>query len=369
MARVGVGIIGSRFVADLHADALRRVRDADLLACASPNADHVGELAERYGIPHHFTDYRDVLARDDVQIVTLAVPNDKHAEICVEAARAGKHVVVEKPLCLNLQEADRMIAACREAGVKLMYAETLCFTPKYVRAKRLVDEGALGKVHLVKQGEKHYGPHSDWFWDVNRSGGGAAMDLGCHGVEYFRFVMDKEPVVSVYAQMNQFVWGRKTRGDDHAVIVVEFAGGAVGIAEESWCHPGGMDDRTEIHGSLGATYADLLHGNALTTYSEQGYGYAVEKASTTRGWTFTIYDEVATYGFPHEMEHFVDCVANDKQPIETGEDGRAVLEILMAAYESARTGQKVKLPFEPTVGKPIDLWWAPAPSPDASGRG
>src|SRR5579884_4199231 len=110
MARVGVGIIGSRFVADLHADALRRVRDADLLACASPNADHVGE----------------------------------HAEICVEAARAGKHVVVEKPLCLNLQEADRMIAACREAGVKLMYAETLCFTPKYVRAKRLVAEGAVG---------------------------------------------------------------------------------------------------------------------------------------------------------------------------------------------------------------------------------
>ncbi len=130
-----------------------------------------------------------------------------------------------------------------------------------------------------------------------------------------------------------------------------------------------MDDRTEIHGSLGATYADLLHGNALTTYSEQGYGYAVEKASTTRGWTFTIYDEVATYGFPHEMEHFVDCVANDKQPIETGEDGRAVLEILMAAYESARTGQKVKLPFEPTVGKPIDLWWAPAPSHDGSGPG
>src|SRR5437764_2366489 len=100
MERVGIGIIGSRFVADLHADALRRVRAADLIACASPNATHVAELAERYAIPHQYTDYREMLARDDVQLVTLALPNDRHVEACVAAAQAGKHVIVEKPLCL-----------------------------------------------------------------------------------------------------------------------------------------------------------------------------------------------------------------------------------------------------------------------------
>jgi predicted dehydrogenase len=362
MASVGVGIIGSRFSAELHADALSRLTQADLVAVASRDVDHARHLAGRWGIRRAYGDYRALLDDRDVQIVNLCVPNDLHAEMCVAAARAGKHVIVEKPFCLNLDEADRMIEAGRAAGVELMYAETLCFTPKYVRAKQLVDEGALGKVHLIKQGEKHFGPHADWFWDVERSGGGAAMDLGCHGVEFFRFVMNKEPVVSVWATMNRFVWGHKTRGDDHALIVLEFASGAIGVAEESWCHQGGMDDRTEIHGDRGATYADLLHGNALTTYSQPGYGYAVEKAPDTKGWTFTIYDEVGVYGFPQEMAHFVGCVIDDKKPIETGEDGRAVIEIMLAAYESARTGAKVKLPFRPRVSKPIDLWWAPAPS-------
>src|SRR5262249_7123927 len=272
MGSVGVGIVGSQFSADLHADALSRLRQVDLVGVASRSVEHARHLADRWGVRSVHDDYRKLLDDRDVQIVNLCVPNDLHAEMCVAAAPAGKHVIVEKPFCPNLQEAERMIAACREAGVKLMYAETLCFTPKYVRAKRLADEGALGKVHLIKQSEKHYGPHSDWFCDVNRSGGGAAMDLGCHGVEFFRFVMNKEPVVSVWARMNQFLWGKRTRADDHALIVLEFASGAIGVAEESWCHQGGMDDRTEIHGDLGATYADLLHGNALTTFSEPGYG-------------------------------------------------------------------------------------------------
>ena len=120
------------------------------------------------------------------------------------AASAGKHVICEKPLCLNLEEADRMIGACRKAKVKLMYAEELCFTPKYVRLKQLVDEGALGKIHLVKQAEKHDGPHAAWFWDVRRSGGGVAMDMGCHAIEFFRWLLGgpgggKAKVHSVYA--------------------------------------------------------------------------------------------------------------------------------------------------------------------------
>ena len=122
-----------------------------------------------------------------------------------------------------------------------------------------------------------------------------------------------------------------------------------------------MDDRAEVHGSQGVAYADLLHGNAIETYSATGYGYAVEKAGSTAGWSFTIYEEAWNYGFPHEMAHFVDCVQNDKQPLVTGEDGRAVLEVIFAAYESARTGRKVPLPFASKAKKPIDLWWAEGP--------
>ncbi len=117
-----------------------------------------------------------------------------------------------------------------------------------------------------------------------------------------------------------------------------------------------MDDRAEIHGSGGVAYADLLRGNSILTYSNTGYDYAVEKAGSTQGWSFTIYEEAWNYGFPQEIEHFVDCVQNDKPPLVTGEDGRAVLEALFAAYASAGSGRKVALPFATDAAKPFDLW-------------
>jgi predicted dehydrogenase len=265
---------------------------------------------------------------------------------------------MEKPLCLNLADADRMIAACRQANVKLMYAEELCFAPKYVRLKQLVESGALGRPTLVKQSEKHDGPHADHFWNVERSGGGVTMDMGCHAVEFFRWMLGRPSVKSVYAQMSTSVHGAKTRGEDNAILILEFEGGVTAIAEESWTKPGGMDDRAEVYGTHGVAYADLLHGNAIETYSAVGYDYAVEKAGSTKGWSFTIYEEAWNYGFHGEMAHFVDCVLSDRPPLVTGEDGRVVLEVVMAAYESARTGCKIALPFPSKAKKPIDLWWA-----------
>ena len=148
----------------------------------------------------------------------------------------------------------------------------------------------------------------------------------------------------------------KTRGDDNVILIIEFENDAVALIEESWARLGGMDDRAEIYGSQGVTYADLLHGNALETYSEVGYGYAVEKAPTTRGWTFTMFEEMWNYGFPQEMQHFVDCVRYSRPAAVTGQDGKAVLEIILAAYASAGTGKKVPLPFTTDAKRPIDLW-------------
>ena len=209
---------------------------------------------------------------------------------------------------------------------------------------------------MLKQSEKHDGPHSPWFWDVEKSGGGVTLDMGCHAFEFFRWMLGKPKALSVYAEMDTYVHKDKTKGDDNAVIIVNFEGGVTCVAEESWAKPGGMDDRAEVYGSRGVAYADLLHGNAIETYSMDGYGYAVEKAGSTKGWSFTIYEEAWNYGFPQEFEHFVDCVANDKQPMETGEDGKAVLEIIFAAYQSAGTGKKVPLPFRTKADKPYKLW-------------
>jgi predicted dehydrogenase len=356
MSQVQVGLIGSQFVSTIHAESFKQVPAAHLLAVASPTEEHVKSFAERHGIPHWFTDYRKMLEMDELDVVVLGLPNDLHCQATVDAAAAGKHVICEKPLCLNLQEADTMIQACRQAGVKLMYAEELCFTPKYVRLKQLVEEGALGQVYLLKQSEKHDGPHSPWFWDVERSGGGVTLDMGCHALEFFRWMLGKPKALSVYAEMATHVHQDKTRGDDDSLIIVNFEGGVTALAEESWAKKGGMDDRAEVYGSEGVAYANLLMGNAILTYSAVGYGYAVEKAGDTRGWTFTIYEEAWNYGFPQEMAHFIDCVQHDKEPMETGEDGKAVLEMIFAAYESARTGRKVDLPFPTTAAKPIHLW-------------
>jgi predicted dehydrogenase len=353
---VKVGLIGSQFISAIHAEALQRCPQAEVSAVASPTPGNAVRLAGRFGIPGIFTDYRRLLDLPEIEMVVVGVPNDLHCQVVVDAAAAGKHVVIEKPLCLNLAEADRMIAECRRAGVKLMYAEELCFAPKYVRLKQLLDSGALGKPTLVKQSEKHDGPHAAHFWDVTRSGGGVTMDMGCHAVEFFRWMLGRSRIESVYAQMSTQVHADKTRGDDNSILILEFANGVVCVAEESWTKLGGMDDRAEIHGSAGVAYADLLHGNAIETYSHGGYDYAVEKAGSTRGWSFTIYEEAWNYGFHAEIAHFVDCVQNDRPPLVTGEDGRAVLEVIFAAYESARTGRKVKLPFHTTAERPVDLW-------------
>lgn len=349
-------MIGSGFISSIHAEALKSCAAAELVAVASPTAGKASDFAKRNGIPHHFTDYRKLLEMDEVQLVLIGIPNDLHCRVTLDAAAAGKHIVLEKPMCLNLKEADRMLAACGKANVKLMYAEELCFCPKYVRLKQLLESGALGQPVLLKQSEKHDGPHAPHFWDVNRSGGGVTMDMGCHAIEFFRWMLGRPPVTSVYAQMSTSVHQAKTQGDDNAVIILEFANGTTAVAEESWTKLGGMDDRAEVHGSKGIAYADLLHGNSIETYSSVGYDYAVEKAGSTVGWSFTIYEEIWNYGFVQEMAHFVNCVKDDKQPLVTGEDARAVMEVLFAAYESAGTGRKVNLPFKTDAAKPFDLW-------------
>lgn len=354
--KVGIGLVGSQFVSTIHAEALKLVPDAEIIAVASPTEAHVREFARHHGIPNYFTDVHDMLTLDGIDMIVIGAPNIFHCEITLAAAKAGKHVVVEKPLCMNLAEADRMIEACKTAGVKLMYAEELCFTPKYVRLKALLDEGALGDPVLLKQSEKHDGPHADHFWDVERSGGGVTMDMGCHAIEFFRWMLGRPKIKSVYAQMGTHVHTDKTKGDDNAIIILEFENGVTAVAEESWTKLGGMDDRAEVHGTKGQAYADVLQGNSILTYSTQGVGYAVEKAGNTVGWSFTMYEEIWNYGFPQEFAHFVDCVKNDRPPLVTGEDGRAVLEAIYAAYESAGTGKKVYLPFKTDADKPYKLW-------------
>jgi predicted dehydrogenase len=357
MNRTKVAIIGAGYISDIHLESYHRfVPEAEIVAVYARNIDKAQAFAEKYNIPQFFDDVDILLAETDVEVVDICVPNYLHASVCIKAAKAKKQIIIEKPLAVTLEEADEMIAACKGNNVKLMYAEELCFAPKYERARHLVKEGAVGEVYMLKQAEKHSGPHSDWFYDINLAGGGVMMDMGCHALGWFRWMMPGVQVIAVYATMSTVLHKGRTKGEDNAVVIVEFKNGVTCVAESSWAKHGGMDDRCEIYGTGGVVYADLFQGNSALTYSRDGYGYAMEKADTSQGWSFTIFEEAFNQGYPHELKHFIECVREDKTPLVTGEDGRAVLEIIYAAYASAGLGQKVALPYSAKVAKPIDLW-------------
>src|ERR1700722_1512504 len=354
---VRVGIIGSQFQAHCHAASISMIEgDMSVVAVASPTSSHAQALADLYRIPRVYTDYKELVKDAEIEAVTIASPNTLHCEMAVAIAQAGKHVICEKPLCVTLDEADRMIEACRAHGVLLLYAEELFFAPKYAKAKEMADSGAFGKVHLIKQSEKHFGPHAEWFWDVKRAGGGALLDLGCHGIAFAYWFLGRPRILSLYSHLGTYVHGDKTQLDDEAVTVVEFEGNAFSIIENSWARRGGMDDRIEVYGEGGLTIANLLMGNALPTYSEYGFGYAVEKAPTTTGWSYPVFEELWNYGFPQEMRHFARAIRGLEAPQATGEDGKVVLEAVYAGYASAGLGRKGRLPYKPTAERPVDEW-------------
>jgi GFO/IDH/MocA C-terminal domain len=182
--------------------------------------------------------------------------------------------------------------------VKLMYAEELCFAPKYVRAKELADEGALGEVYLVRQSEQHFGPHSDWFWDPELAGGGVLMDMGCHGIEFARWVYAKRPAASVSAEVGTFCplqAHKRRRSCNRHHPVREPAGGP----DRSQLGQAGRRRRQGGDPRLAGSDLRRLDARLVADDIQRGgYGYAMEKAPDTRGWTFTVADELWNSGFP-----------------------------------------------------------------------
>lgn len=355
MKKLKVAIFGTGFIANIHMESYARfVPNAEVVAVYGRDAGRTSAFAQQHNIAAWYDDMDKLLEEQEVEMVDICLPNYLHHSACMTAAKNDKHIVIEKPLALTLEEADEMIGECKKRNLLLMYAEELCFAPKYERVRSMVESGAVGEVYMLKQAEKHSGPHSPWFYNKETAGGGVMMDMGCHALAWFRWMTKNAKVKSVYADMKTVL--HDTDCDDNTITIVEFENGVTAIAEDSWARHGGMDDRIEVYGVDGVSYADLFQGNSALTYSSKGYDYAAEKAGTTVGWTFTMYEEAFNQGYPQELAHFTDCVLNGKQPLVTGEDGRAVLEMIYAAYESARTGQKVALPFSAKVKYPIELW-------------
>jgi len=358
MEKVRVGITGSGFIGQVHFDAFSRVNGAEVVAIADVDKKRRDAFAKRNNIKYKFDSLKQMAESNEVDLITLGVPNYLHKDFAVECIKNGKHVVIEKPLCLTLADADEIIEASRRYKRYAFYAEELCFIPKFVRAKEIVDAGGIGKPYMIKEWEKHAGPYSPWFFKRETAGGGIMMDMGCHAIEFARWFLNKPRVKSVYAQVNLVLHKKITNLDDNVIILIEFENGVVANLEASWALKGGMDSVMECYGTEGVIYADLLRGGGIKCYSEKGFG---PNPSESRGWSFPEYDWNYQNGYPQEMQHFVDCILYNKKPIESAEDGKVVLEIMIAAYLSAATGRKIEFPFKvPYKYKyPVDLWLYP----------
>jgi predicted dehydrogenase len=344
---LGLALIGAGQISRWYVEALDRVPRTRVIGVASRTRASAEKLASRCGAPLA-VDYGDLdrlLGDDRIEVAFVNSTNHLHAEHALAALRAGKHVVVEKPLCLSLEEADAMIAAAGEAGRGLGYAENLCFTPHYRHARDVIASGSLGRVLFARQCEKHAGPYSEWFWREEEAGGGALLDMGCHSVECLRWILGKPRIARVYGALATLRHADRTSLDDTAVLHLELEDGTRLLSESSWSLEGGMQSTLEVHGTEGTLHVDLLGEGGVRVW-RRGTGWTVEHP-----------DFLFLSGYPQEIEHFLGAFARNEEPEETGEDGRACLEILLAAYASARDGRAVDLPFRPRdVRRPCQLW-------------
>jgi predicted dehydrogenase len=349
-----IGLAGAGWISRTYAAALARVPDARLAAVWSRSAERAQRFAAECGCAVATDRVEQLFAHVDV--VCVNSPNFLHAEHAIAAARAGKHVIVEKPLAVSMEEGRAIVRACADAGVGLAYAEELPFAPKFERVRELLASGALGGPLYVTQREAHAGPYSPWFFTREEAGGGVLMDMACHGIECVRWVLGKPPVRSVAARLARLRHAERGPLEDHAVLHLEFDGGVGALVEASWALEGGMQSRLEVWGARGYVEADLLQHTGVRAFAKDG---GVPFAASA-GWCTPPADWLWENGYPQELAHFLECFRSGAAPSESGDDGIAVLEILCAAYASARAGRAIELPFEPRgVERAVDLWLAP----------
>jgi predicted dehydrogenase len=346
MKNIRIAMLGSGFVADFYMQGLANVNGHEVIAAYSRAPARAEEFARRWSIPETSTDLDKLIGRNDIDLFVIALPNDAHLPVSLALSKARRNQVCTKPLARNREEAAAMYEAATKSGALHGYAETEVFAPCVVKARQMVEQGGVGQVLWVRSRESHSGPHSPHFWDVEKTGGGAMNDLGCHCIAAARYFFGKEDsIVEVMAWGANLVHRDKTKGEDNALLILKFASGGIGHCELSWTTKGGLDLRNEIHGSEGSIFTDVTRGTSISSFSTKSAGYVVEKADIDFGWTRPLPEEAFAYGYQAEMRHFVECVRDNNPARETYEDGYIVNCVLDAGYESMRTGQWVRLAY------------------------
>lgn len=330
---LGTGLIGMFYTMTLHAG-----RSADRVTMVySRTAERAEQFAKEWDIPNYTTDLAEAINDPKTTVVVIGLPNNLHEEAVKLAAEAGKAILCTKPLGRNAEEAKRMLDMVEKAGVFHGYLEDLVYTPKTLKALESVKNGALGKILWTRSRETHPGPHSDWFWNKEISGGGAIVDMGCHCIEIGRNFIGKDvrPIEVICWADTQV---HPIDAEDSAVGMVRYANGAMSQFEVSWTFRGGMDLRDEVSGTEGTIWLNHWMRTGFEMFTSGGEdGYVAEKSESETGWLFPVGDEVGALGYTEMFADMLNAMEKGDKPMEDFYDGYVVNAIMDAAYKSIET--------------------------------
>ncbi|MBE2238091.1 MAG: Gfo/Idh/MocA family oxidoreductase [Caldilineaceae bacterium] len=372
---IGVGMLGYAFMGKAHSNAFKKIpymmypppAVPKLVAVCGRNEEATRAAAIRFGYESYYTDWRAMVADDRVQLFDNGGPNDAHAEPCIVAAQAGKHILCEKPLARTAEEAKTMLDAVQKAGVKHMTAFNYRFVPAIRQMRKLIDSGALGRiyhfraVYLQEWIMPHYNMPMIWRLKKDVAGSGALGDLGAHIIDLGRYLVGD--VSSVSAMTKTFIperpWGDGTVGqvdvDDAFAAVVAFENGALGTVEATRFAAGRKNSNViEINGEKGSLRFNLERMNELEAF------WIDDEPKETRGFHQVLVSEPYhpwwenwwpqghiigwEHTFVHEITHLLDCIVNDKPVAPIGadfEDGYRCAVICDAILESAASKRQV----------------------------
>jgi len=331
------GVISAGAIAQAcHLPGYAKNRHVELVAIADPTVARHKEVLAQYPDVRAYKTHQEMLAKEDLDVVSVCSPNVYHARQVIAALEAGCHVLCEKPMALTLGDADAMIVASKKARRKLMIGFTHRLLRGNQRCKQMLKERALGKPFMMRARFAHGGPlagwaKGTWFYDKRMAGGGALLDMGIHAIDLCLWMMG--PIKSVSANTATIV--KKIPVDDNAVLSLEFANGALGYIEVGWTSQPGFVG-TEIYGTKGSLINNYLTGLQLCA------GKASAGTDDVTKWKM-LDRKPATGGWPIEIDSWIDVVRGKEKLTMTGTTGRNALEVALAAYESSKTGRRITL--------------------------
>jgi predicted dehydrogenase len=384
--RIGIGVVGAGFVARLHAEAYRQVRgiEIDLAVVTASRPERAEAFAREFGVRRAVADFRAVLDDRAVELVDLCVPSHLHAQMAIEAARAGKHVIVEKPLTgffgdaatprgemlrSAVASADAVLHACVQAGVRLCYAENWVYAPPIQKARRLLAAAGGPILRLVGE-ESHGGTHAPVNKRWATGGGGSLIGKACHPLGAALYLKADEGQrmrgrairpVSVSAETANLAATDTFRAttprylntvegadvEDWGTMLIGFDDGTVAQISAADTVLGGIRNQMIVYGAKAVVICNINPNDTVQAYAPDpavfASEYLVEKLETKAGWSNPQPDEDWTSGYPQEIQDFVEAVAAKREPLSGGPLARDVTAVIYGAYLSAAEGRRVDL--------------------------